>query len=229
MGKRIMVVEDEPGLTLSLSDRLEGDGYAVETAADGETVLVRAASDPFDLIVLDVMLPRMSGLEVCRGLRERGVNTPVLMLTACGQVRERVAGLKSGADDYLPKPFEMAELLARVEALLRRARHDAAAHEEGVYRRGTLRVDFKRAEVECEGRPVALSPREFKLLCFLVRNGGRVLSRDQLLDAVWGKDAMPTNRTVDVHISWLRQKVEPNPAEPRLILTVHGHGYKFAG
>jgi two-component system, OmpR family, alkaline phosphatase synthesis response regulator PhoP len=228
MRRRILLVEDEPGLRLTLTGRLVSEGYVVEQAADGETGLLRACAESFDLIVLDVMLPDRSGFEVCRDLRRRGIDTPVLMLTARGEVEDRVLGLRLGADDYLVKPFAMSELLARVEARLRRETAPPREPPEG-YRFGEVEVDFRRAEVSRAGQPVALSAKEFQLLCYLIRQRGATLSRDQLLNEVWGYDAMPSTRTVDVHVAWLRRKLEPNPRHPQYILTVHGLGYKFAG
>jgi two-component system, OmpR family, alkaline phosphatase synthesis response regulator PhoP len=225
--KRILLVEDEPGLVLTLTDRLSKEGFAVEVERDGESGLKRAA-EAFDLILLDVMLPRKNGFDICRDLRQRGLNTPILMLTARGQVVDKVVGLKLGADDYLTKPFEMIELLARIEALLRRAPVTAQPSAES-YQFGTVRVDFRRAEVERDGKAVELSAREFKLLCHFINRRGETLSRDELLDEVWGYNAMPTTRTVDVHVAWLRQKLEANPRHPQFILTIHGLGYKFVG
>ncbi|MGB7925389.1 MAG: response regulator transcription factor [Pyrinomonadaceae bacterium] len=232
MNQRILLVEDEPGLVMTLTDRLATEGYAVETAQDGETGLEQAASCAFDLIILDVMLPRRNGFDVCRDLRQRGIDSPIIMLTARGQVVDRVVGLKLGADDYVTKPFEMIELLARIEALLRRAPASAAAstgqHPE-TYQFGSVRVHVRRAEVERDGEEIELSALEFKLLRYLIEHRGATLSRDELLNEVWGYDAMPSTRTVDVHVAWLRQKLEPNPRHPQFILTVHGLGYKFAG
>jgi two-component system alkaline phosphatase synthesis response regulator PhoP len=228
MKPRILLVEDEPGLVLTLTDRLSSEGYAVETAVDGEAGLERALAAPFDLIILDVMLPRKNGFDVCRDLRQKNVQTPVLMLTARGQVVDKVVGLKLGADDYVTKPFELLELLARIEALLRRAPSTSASAPD-TYQFGPVRIDFRRAEVDREGQPVELSSLEFKLLHYLIEHRGNVISRDTLLDEVWGYDAMPSTRTVDVHVAWLRQKLEPNPRHPQFILTVHGLGYKFAG
>jgi two-component system alkaline phosphatase synthesis response regulator PhoP len=226
--RRILLVEDEPSLVLTVSDRLLSEGYQVGTAGDGETALARALSEPFDLIILDVMLPGRDGFEVCRELRSRGGQIPVLMLTARSQVIDRVVGLKLGADDYLTKPFEMIELLARVEALLRRS-PAAAVPAAGVYTVGDVRVDFRRAEVFRGNEPVTLSALEFKLLAYFIENRGALLTRDELLDKVWGYDAMPVTRTVDVHVGSLRQKLERNPSHPELFLTVHRRGYRFAG
>jgi two-component system alkaline phosphatase synthesis response regulator PhoP len=227
-GLKILLVEDEPGLVLTLTDRLVSEGYAVEAASDGEAALARTEDESFDLIILDVMLPAKDGFDVCRDLRQKGNQTPILMLTARSQVVDKVVGLKLGADDYLTKPFEMMELLARVEALLRRA---PARKGESLdsYSFGNVRVDFRRAEVTREGKFVELSALEFKLLKYFIENRGATISRDELLDKVWGYDAMPYSRTVDVHVSWLRQKLESNPAHPQYILTVHRQGYKFAG
>ena len=229
MEKRILLVEDEPGLVLTLTDRLKGEGYQVESARDGEAGLARAESESFDLIILDLMLPRKSGFDVCRDLRQRGVPTPILMLTARGETIDKVVGLKLGADDYLTKPFDMIELLARVEALLRRAPAAGAGASAPVHQFGSVRVDLRSAEVTRDGKPVALSAREFQLLRYFVEHRGATLSRDELLDQVWGYDSSTTTRTVDVHVGWLRQKLEENPKYPRYILTVHGLGYKFAG
>jgi two-component system alkaline phosphatase synthesis response regulator PhoP len=226
--RRILLVEDEPSLVLTLTDRLVSEGYQVETARTGEAGLSRALEGSFDLVLLDVMLPGRDGFEVCRELRSRGIQIPIVMLTARGQVVDRVVGLKLGADDYVTKPFEMIELLARIEALFRRARAPLAS-PSGTYAFGDVRVDFRRAEVFRGGAPVPLSALEFKLLAYFIQNRGALLSRDELLDKVWGYDAMPTTRTVDVHVASLRQKLERNPSRPEFILTVHRRGYRFAG
>jgi len=228
MTKRILLVEDEPGLIMTLADRLGSEGYALETASDGETGLRRAIDESFDLIILDVMLPRKSGIDVCHELRQRGFQTPIIMLTARSQVGDKVVALKLGADDYVTKPFEMLELQARIEALLRRAPGGKAAEPE-TYNFGPIRVDLRRAEVYRDEQPVETSAREFKLLRHFIEHRGATLSRDELLNDVWGYDAMPSTRTVDVHVAWLRQKLEPNPKHPQFILTVHGLGYKFVG
>ena len=226
MNPRILLVEDEPGLILTLSDRLKSEGYRLQVASDGEEGFLQGAAGEHDLIILDVMLPKKNGFDVCRDLRKKNIATPILMLTAKGETIDKVLGLKLGADDYLTKPFEVIELLARIEALLRRAPAGTGASLE-TFRFGDVSIDFKRAEVVKSERPVELSAMEFKLLQFLIENRGTVHSRDQLLDNVWGYDAMPSTRTVDVHVAWLRQKLESNPKHPQHIQTVHGMGYKF--
>ena len=229
MTKRILLVEDEPGLIMTLTDRLTSDGFAVETARDGDVGLARGSSEQFDLMILDIMLPRRNGLDLCRDLRQRGIETPILMLTARGQVVDKVVGLKLGADDYVTKPFEMMELLARIEALMRRASASSVSLPADSYQFGPIRVDFRAAEVTRDGKAVELSAREFQLLRYLIEHRGSTLSRHQLLNEVWGYHAMPSTRTVDVHVAWLRQKIEINPRKPQLILTIHGLGYKFVG
>jgi two-component system alkaline phosphatase synthesis response regulator PhoP len=228
MNERILIIEDERGLAITLTDRLESEGYAVTAVRDGEEGLQCALRDPFDLIILDLMLPTKSGLDVCRELRQHPCSTPILMLTARSQVLDKVVGLKVGADDYLTKPFEMAELVARIEALLRRATQRPTSASDA-HRFGSLQVDFRRTEVTRDGHPVTLSAKEFLLLRYLVDHRGETVSRDELLRDVWGYGALPSTRTVDVHVAWLRQKLEEDPKHPRLILTVVGLGYKFAG
>jgi two-component system alkaline phosphatase synthesis response regulator PhoP len=221
--RRVLLVEDEESLILTLQDRLESEGYAVTVARDGDVALEAGTRDAFDAIVLDVSLPRKNGFDVCRDLRNRGMQTPILMLTARRQLIDRVLGLKLGADDYLTKPFEMPELLARIEALLRRAR-TLSANSADAYAFGNVEVDFRRAEVRRDRESVEVSALELKLLRYLLEHRGSVLSRDELLEKVWGYDATPVTRTVDVHIAALRQKVGAD-----FILTVHGMGYKFVG
>jgi two-component system alkaline phosphatase synthesis response regulator PhoP len=225
--KRLLLVEDEAGLVMTLTDRLVREGYAVESSADGESGLERAANESFDLILLDVMLPRLSGFDVMRELRRRGIETPVIMLTARGQIVDKVVGLKLGADDYVTKPFEMIELLARIEAKLRRA--PAVLHAADGYQFGDIRIDFRKAEITKAGDPLDLSAREFQLLRYFIEHRGATLTREELLNEVWGYNSMPSTRTVDVHVAWLRQKIEPNPRHPQYVLTIHGMGYKFAG
>jgi two-component system alkaline phosphatase synthesis response regulator PhoP len=226
--RKVLLIEDEPTLVITLRDRLTSEGYAVESAGDGPTGLERASVASFDLVILDVMLPGLDGFDVCRELRRRGSDVPILMLTARSQAVEKVLGLKLGADDYLTKPFDMMELLARTESLLRRARTPIAS-SVGTYAFGDVQVDFRRGEIQREGRPVELSALEFKLLSHLVEHRGQVVTRDRLLQEVWGYDAVPYSRTVDVHVASLRQKLEPDPPRPRFILTLHGRGYKFVG
>ena len=225
--KRLLLVEDEPGLVLTLTDRLTREGYDVQSTGDGESALARATTEGFDLVLLDVMLPRLGGFDVLRELRRRSIETPVIMLTARGQVVDKVVGLKLGADDYVTKPFEMMELLARVEAKLRRA--PVTPHPAEGYRFGAIHIDFRRAEVTKDGATLDLSAREFQLLRYFVEHRGATLTREELLNEVWGYNSMPSTRTVDVHVAWLRQKIEPNSRHPQYVLTVHGMGYKFAG
>ena len=225
--KRLLLVEDEPGLVLTLTDRLTREGYDVQSTADGESALARATSEAFDLVLLDVMLPRLGGFDVLRELRRQAVEIPVIMLTARGQLVDKVVGLKLGADDYVTKPFEMVELLARVEAKLRRGAPSSRPADGHQF--GDIQIDFRRAEVTKAGAALGLSAREFQLLRYFVEHRGATLTREELLNEVWGYNAMPSTRTVDVHVAWLRQKIEPNPRHPQYILTVHGMGYKFAG
>jgi two-component system, OmpR family, alkaline phosphatase synthesis response regulator PhoP len=226
MDKKILLVEDERGLLLTLSDRLRSEGYHVETAADGQSGLEQASAGQYDLLILDVMLPRKSGLDVCRDLRQQGFTTPILMLTARGQIVDKVLGLKLGADDYLTKPFDMMELLARTEALLRRPAQPGAG---GAHQFRNLRVDLRSTTVSRDGEKITLSAREFQLLRYFIEHRGETLSREELLKNVWGYAALPATRTVDVHVAWLRQKLEQDPKRPQHILTVQGLGYKFNG
>ena len=229
MSARILVVEDEPGLVLTLEDRLKAEGYAVGIARDGEEGSARASGETWDLILLDGMLPRKSGFDVCRDLRAMGVKTPVLMLTARGQVSDRVVGLKRGADDYLVKPFDMSELLARIEARLRRdgASMNADPKARTAVTLGAIHVDFRRAEVTKAGAPIELSGKELHLLRYFIEHQGATLSRTELLEAVWGYSTIPFTRTVDVHVANLRRKLEDDSSRPSMILTIHGLGYKF--
>ena len=222
--RRILLVDDEPGLRRTLSDRLRKEGYAVDTAANGESGFELARKGRYDLIILDLNLPLKDGLQVCHDLRREGENAAVLMLTARDSIADKITGLKSGADDYMTKPFESAELLARMEALLRRTRATETADEVSF---GDVVVRTRAGQVLRAGQPVRLSAQEFKLLVHLARHPGIVQSRDALLNAVWGNQAAPETRTVDVHVSWLRQKLEPDPHNPRHIVTVYGLGYRF--
>jgi two-component system alkaline phosphatase synthesis response regulator PhoP len=222
---RILIVEDEPGIATGLRDNFEYDGYEVVMAADGEAALQRALNDRPDLVVLDVMLPKISGLDVCKSLRAKGFAAPILMLTARRQEMDKVIGLELGADDYVTKPFSIRELLARAKAHLRRSsnhRIDIAS-----YQFGDIDLDFQRYQARKGGRPVDFSPREFAILKYLIQHQGETVTRDMLLDEVWGYNHFPLTRTVDNHIAKLRQKIEASPAEPRHIVTVHRIGYRF--
>jgi two-component system alkaline phosphatase synthesis response regulator PhoP len=223
---RLLIVEDESSLVLTLTDRLQAEGYGVDSAGDGETGLERAVGGSYDLILLDVGLPGKGGFDVLREIRMRRVETPVLMLTARGQVVDRVLGLKLGADDYVTKPFDLLELLARIEAVLRR-RNGRGASAGEVFSFGDVRVDFRRAEVLRDGQPVDLSSLEFKLLRHFIEHRGELLSRRDLLEKVWGYPGVLQTRTVDVHVASLRQKIERHPAKPEHIVTVHRMGYRF--
>ena len=227
MNSRILLVEDEPGLVLTLSDLLRAEGYTVESAIDGPTGLARAVNESFDLIVLDVMLPGKNGLEVCRELRQRGKDVAVLMLTAKTQLIDRVVGLKLGADDYLTKPFEPPELLARIEALLRRVNKEKLT-PVARFQFGNVDVDFETGDVRKDGMPVGLAAKELELLRYLIDHRGKVVSRDELLEGVWEYQPGVSSRTIDVHVAWLRQKLEDNPQTPRHIHTVRGVGYRFS-
>jgi len=228
MKKKILLIEDEPGLVLTLQDRLRAEGYIAEAAQDGESGLERAAHDYFDLILLDIMLPGKSGIDVCRDMRQHCITSPILMLTARTQTVDKVLGLKIGADDYITKPFDMQELLARIEANLRRA-PGGMAGPGAIHQFGSVRVDIRRTEVFRDGSPVALSAREFQLLKYFIEHRGATLSRAELLRDVWGYEGTPSTRTVDVHVFSLRQKLETDPKNPQFIHTIIGLGYKFLG
>ncbi len=222
---RILVAEDEPGIALGLKNELVLEGYEVEVVRDGQSAFERARAVAFDLIVLDVMMPLKDGYTVCRELRQAGHRTPILMLTARALEAEKVLGLELGADDYVTKPFSSMELRARVRALLRRAVGDGPE----VARFGVIEADFTRGEVRREGKPVETTAFEFKLLTTFVRRRGRILTREQLLDEVWRPDSSPTDRVIDNHIMNLRRKIEPDPREPRYLVSVRGLGYRFDG
>jgi two-component system alkaline phosphatase synthesis response regulator PhoP len=226
MNESILLIEDEQVLRTTLSDRLRGEGYIVDSAADGQEGFDKAANQPFDLIILDLMLPVRSGLDVCRDIRQAGMATPILILTVRNETFDKVVGLRLGADDYVTKPFEAAELVARIEALLRRVPIHAG---HGLYEFGSIRVDVRRGEVTRDGKPVYLTGREFQLLRYLIEHGGSTIPRDELLRSVWGYDSDTLTRTVDTHVASLRQKLEENSKRPELILTVSGVGYKFVG
>ena len=227
MNSRILLVEDEPGLVLTVSDLLMNEGYDVDTAMDGEAGLLKATSETFDLIILDVMMPKRNGLDVCRDLRQRGYDTAILMLTAKTQVVDRVVGLKLGADDYLTKPFDPSELLARVEALLRRVKKEGRAQVRS-FEFSNVVVDFESGQVSKGGVPVGLAAKEMQLLRYLVDRRGKVVTREELLQNVWEYQSDVSSRTIDVHVAWLRQKLEDNQQSPQHIHTIRGKGYRFA-
>jgi two-component system alkaline phosphatase synthesis response regulator PhoP len=226
MNDTILLVEDEEALRMTLSDRLRGEGYMVDFAADGDQGFDMATTLPFDLIILDIMLPRRNGFDLCRDIRQAGLATPILLLTARGQTAEKVVGLKLGADDYVTKPFDTLELMARIEALLRRA---PTRGGQEIYQFGSIRVDVRGTQVTRDGSVVSLSAREFQLLRYFIEHAGVTLSRDDILREVWDYEAGTFTRTVDVHIASLRQKLENAPKKPSLIVTVPGIGYKFQG
>ena len=226
MSSRILIVEDEPGILLVIADLLRAENLVVDTATEGREGLRRATELKFDLLILDVMLPGLNGFEICHGVREQGFDGAILMLTAKGQIRDRVHGLQTGADDYLVKPFNPDELVARVNALLRRV------HKEDLtpvmkFQFGNVTADFSRMEFLKNGEPVSLAAKEAELLRFLINHRGRVLTRELILKNVWSEQPFITERTVDVHVAWLRQKLEDAPESPRHILTIRGEGYRF--
>ena len=223
---RILIIDDEPEMVRGLEDNLRFEGYQTISAGNGRRGLELALSEAPDLMLLDVMMPGMSGWDVCRELRGKGVDVPVIMLSARGEEVDRVQGLELGADDYVSKPFGLRELLARIRAVLRRP----GPRQKGAeFAFGDVRVHLRRRQVFKAGREVRLTRKEFDLLCYLIEHRGDVITRDRLLDEVWGYDRFPTTRTVDTHILRLRQKFEDDPERPRFILTVHGQGYRFAG
>jgi two-component system alkaline phosphatase synthesis response regulator PhoP len=225
---RILIVEDEPEMLMGLEDNFQFEGYTVLKAGDGVSGLEIALAEQPDLIILDVMLPKKSGFDVCRELRAQGATIPIIMLTARGQEIDKVRGLELGADDYLTKPFSLRELLARVKAVLRRYA-PAAGSSAHVLKLGELEIDFTHyTAIKC-GQPIEFTHKEFEVLKYFLAHKGQTVSRSELLDEVWGYDAAPTTRTVDNHILKLRQKIEDDPAQPKYILTVHGIGYKFVG
>lgn len=225
MNSKVLIVEDDQAMAVALRDGFEYEGYAVQVARDGAAGLKLATEKELDLIILDVMLPKMSGFDVCKQLRSSGNSTPIIMLTARGQEIDKVVGLKIGADDYVTKPFSFMELMARVEALLRRSHRRAEVADE--FHFGDITVNFKKFEVTKAGTLLEISPREFNILKYFIEHRGEVVTRDQLLDAVWGYGSFPLTRTVDMHIAKLRQKVEDTASDPKHIITVHRVGYKF--
>ena len=224
---KILIVEDEPGMVAGLRDNFEFEGYQVLSAMDGVSGLERALVDTPDLVILDVMMPRMSGLDVCKQLKSKRPAIPIIMLTARGQEVDKVVGLELGADDYVTKPFSIRELLARVKAVLRRVESVPKGRDR--YTFGDVEVNLQSCQVSRRGRSLDFSSKEFDLLKYFLSHPGEALTRDRLLEEVWGYDKFPTTRTVDAHIVRLRQKLEPKPDDPRFFLTVHGTGYKFVG
>ena len=224
---KILIVEDEPGMVAGLRDNFEFEGYQVLSAMDGVSGLERALADSPDLVILDVMMPRMSGLDVCKQLKSKRPAIPIIMLTARGQEIDKVVGLELGADDYVTKPFSIRELLARVKAVLRRV--ESLTKVKDRYTFGDVEVNLQSCQVSRRGRSLDFSSKEFDLLKYFLSHPGEAITRDRLLEEVWGYDKFPTTRTVDAHIVRLRQKLEPKPDDPRFFLTVHGTGYKFVG
>ncbi|HEY4359620.1 MAG TPA: response regulator transcription factor [Bryobacteraceae bacterium] len=225
MTSRVLLIEDEPGLVLTISDLLAAEGYQVDSAGDGESGLAKASGGEYDAVILDVMLPRKTGFDVCQELRQKGIDSAILMLTAKTQVVDRVVGLRLGADDYLTKPFDPHELLARLEALLRRVRKQGRIQVQ-TYQFGDVQVDFERAAVLKGGRPVSIASKELQLLRYLIDHRDRVVPRDEILKNVWEYNAEVNSRTIDVHVAWLRQKLD-QPQNPRHIQTIRGKGYRF--
>ncbi len=222
---KVLIIEDEPNMVLGLKDSCEYEGYEVAVARDGKEGVEKASTEKPDIILLDVMLPLMSGLDVCRTLRTRGIETPILMLTARSEEIDKVVGLEVGADDYVTKPFSIKELLARIRAHLRRAAKQVVSIESFTF--GDVELNFKKLKARKGGEALDLSAREFEILHYLIQRRGEIVTRDQLLDEVWGYESSPVTRTVDNHIARLRQKIEPKPSEPQHIITVHRIGYRF--
>jgi DNA-binding response OmpR family regulator len=224
---KILIVEDEPNMVAGLRDNFEFEGYEVLSAYDGSEGLARALADSPDLVLLDVMMPKMSGLDVCKQLKAKRPSIPIIMLTARGQEIDKVVGLELGADDYVTKPFSIRELVARVKAVLRRSQ--TLPKEQDRYSFGDVEVDLRACRISRAGNQIDFSAMEFELLKYFIFNAGEVLTRERLLEEVWGYERYPTTRTVDAHLVRLRQKLEPNPEQPRFFLTVHGMGYRFVG
>jgi DNA-binding response OmpR family regulator len=222
----ILIIEDEPAMQIGLRDNLELESYRVEVASDGAEGLAKLKSQSYDLVLLDVMLPRLSGFDVCKAARSAGITVPIILLTARGEEIDKVLGLELGADDYITKPFSVRELLARVKAHLRRSQSEPLKESQGIII-GRLKIDFAAFRAEENGQEAKLSHKEFEILTYLHQNKNQVVTRYDLLEKVWGYDEQPTTRTVDNFIVRLRQKIESNPNQPKIILTVHGTGYKM--
>lgn len=224
---KILIIEDEPNMIMGLADNFEVEGYEVLSATEGETGLAKAIREKPDLIILDIMMPKKSGLDVCKELRAKGHTMPIIMLTARGQEIDKVVGLEVGADDYVTKPFSIRELLARVKAVIRRIEGRNQGIESFSF--GSVELDFVKHQATKNKRPLDLSTKEFELLKYFVQHRGETVSRDRLLDDVWGYDQYPTTRTVDNHVAKVRQKIEEVPSNPKYLITIHGVGYKFLG
>ncbi len=223
--EKILIIEDEESILMALEDNLKLEGYDVTGAMDGESGLSKVLENNYDLIILDIMLPKMDGFDVCKRIRQEGISSPILMLTAKSQEIDKVLGLELGADDYVTKPFSPRELLARIKALLRRARPQEKGKE--IYRFGDIEVDFRKYEIKKRGKLIYLTALEFALLHFLIKHSGEVVSRDAILDEVWGNDVFVQSRTVDKHIAELRKKIEDNPAKPKFVVGIRSVGYRF--
>lgn len=226
MAKKILIVEDEEGLAAGIKLNLEGEGFIVDWAQDGSEGLRKAVEDTPDLIILDIMLPKKTGLDVCRELRHQNINTSIIMLTAKGEEIDKVVGLELGADDYMTKPFSIRELLARINVQLRREKTQAGMPTQS-YRIGDMEVDFARFKLRRKDKDIKLTSLEVEILRYMIDHRGEVVTRDALLDKIWGYEKFPTTRTVDSHILKLRKKIEKDPSNPRYILSVYGGGYRF--
>jgi DNA-binding response OmpR family regulator len=224
---KVLIVEDEPNMVMGLTDNFEAEGFDVISANDGEAGLAKAYGEKPALVILDIMMPKKSGLDVCRELRAKGFTAPIIMLTARGQEVDKVVGLEVGADDYVTKPFSIRELLARVKAVLRRVEGRGRGIQQ--YTFGNIELDFEKHRATRSRRSMDLSTKEFELLKYFVQHRGETVTRDRLLDEVWGYDQFPNTRTVDNHVAKVRQKIEDTPSNPKYIITIHGVGYKFLG
>ena len=227
LNKHLLIVEDEPDMQQGIKDNLEFEGYSVDVADDGEMALKKITNGEFDLILLDVMIPKISGFDVCKQIRHRGIETPIIFLTAKGEEIDKVIGLESGGDDYMTKPFSLRELMARIKAVLRRSAGNTKEETDTTVQIGKLEVNFDNYTAISEGKPVKLTAKEFEILRYLLDHKNSTISRDSILDSIWGYDYQPTARTVDNFILKLRQKIETDPNHPEILITVHGIGYRF--
>ncbi|MCU4165865.1 response regulator transcription factor [Carboxylicivirga caseinilyticus] len=225
--KHLLIVEDEPDMQQGIKDNLEFEGYTVDVADDGEMAIKKITSTQYDLILLDVMIPKISGFDVCKQVRHKGIETPIIFLTAKGEEIDKVIGLESGGDDYMTKPFSLRELMARIKAVLRRAGNHTKEETDPTIKIGKLEVNFENYMANCDGEPVKLTAKEFDILKYLIEHKNATISRDSILDNIWGYDYQPTARTVDNFILKLRQKIETDPNHPEILITIHGIGYRF--